>query len=104
MVWLGVLPPQRAHPRILLKGEASGSHYRKQGAAAPYTQCQLELGAVSDACLVTPNPAVGVGFSSISLEGTTELVALFLLPFFLSGARYSINFSQPSLVGSFAQS
>lgn len=59
-----------------------GSCCGKKAAAAPWTQCELKLGAVSDACLVTPNPAVKVGVSSTSLEGTTELAALFLLPFF----------------------
>lgn len=45
----------------------------------------IQLGAISDACLVIPNPAIEAGVSSISSEGTAELVALFSFPFFCLG-------------------
>lgn len=76
-----------------------GSHCGKQAVAAPWTQCQSELRAISDACLVTLNPAFEVGVSSISLKGTTELVALFSVPFFCLGPGVaSISPSHPQWV------
>lgn len=63
--------------------QVRGSPCGKQAAAAP--QRQPKLGAIGDACLVTPNPALEAGVSNISLEGTAVLVALFLLPFFCLG-------------------
>lgn len=94
----------RAHPKMLVKGEA------REGFLLWETSCSCSLDCVSqswisDACLVIPNPATEVGFFSISLQGTTELTALILLPFFCLGPGVmSASPSHPSSVCSFAQS
>lgn len=96
----GCAPSSGACPEMQVAGrQARGFHCGKQAPAAPRTQYQPELGATSDACLVTLTPALEAGVSGISLEGTVEVVALFLLPFFCLGPGVaSASLSHPQWV------
>lgn len=81
----GCAPSLGGSPKNAGEVQVRDSRCGKQAAAAPWAQCQPELGAISDACLVTLNPAIELDVCSISLEGTMELVASFSLTFFYLG-------------------
>lgn len=94
----------RAHPKMLVKGEAREGLLLWEASCSCSLDC-VSQSRISDACLVIPNRATEVGFFSISLQGTTELMALILLPFFCLGPGVmSTSPSHPSSVCSFAQS